>query len=154
MYTEQDFHAILSQKKKRWLLIAAVCLPLAALLVYSLIVRNEALTSGTTIVMGVALIFAYDVWIKPVSAYAAYLHGALYGRSHELDCTYLSTDADLSVVENVKYYSMNVQQLDDDGKPFERLLYWDALKPLPDLHQGDHLQITYHDRMVIGLTQI
>lgn len=154
MYTEQDLAAIRQQQNKRWMILGAFGLVLLAGIIYSLVIRNEALTAGLTIVLGALLIFFYDLTIKPLHCYEVFLHNVLHGRTRELDCTYLGVDADPSLVDGVKYYALSLQQLDDAGNPFERMLYWDALKPLPQVNSGDALHIVYHDRMVASLTQV
>ncbi|MBE5804857.1 MAG: hypothetical protein E7316_10150 [Clostridiales bacterium] len=154
MYTEQDLSSILKQQNKRWLVVGSICLLLAGVVVFSLVKRIEALTTCTTIVLGAVLIFGYDMFIRPLHRYAIFLNNALHGRTREADCVYQSVDADPSQVDGVYYFGMTVQQTDDDGKPFDRLFYWDAEKPFPQLQQGDKLHIVYHDRMVADLTRI
>lgn len=152
MYTQQDLNTVTKQKNKRWLILGAVCLLLLAGIVYSLAIRMEALTAGLTVLLGALLIFFYDLTIKPLRCYEIFLRNALHGRTRMLDCTYLSTDADVSLVEGVKYYALSLEQTGDDGTPFERMLYWDALKPVPPLNKGDRLHIVYHDRMIVDLS--
>lgn len=152
MYTEQELLSIHTQQNKRWGILGGVCLLVLAGVVYSLIIRSEALTAGLTLLMGALLIFFYDLTIKPLHCYAVLLNNLLHGRTRELDCTFLSADADVSVVDGVKYYALSLEQKDDDGDPFERMLYWDAQKPLPQLEGGERLHIVYHDRMVADLT--
>lgn len=154
MYTEQDLIAIRAQQKKRWIYLTIPCLVLLAVIVYSLTVRIQWLTIGATILLGTLFLFIYEMTIKPLHCYEIHLSNALHGRKRELDCTYHSIDADLSVVDGVNYYAMTVLQPDEKGDPFERMLYWDALKPAPALKPGDKLHIIYHDRMVAQLTQV
>lgn len=153
MYTEKDLSAINSQQSKRWLVVGAICLVLIAGIVYSLIIRLEAFTSGLTIVLGIVLIFGYDLFIKPLHRYAVFLDNALHGRKHTVECTYQGMDADISLVDGVRYYSMTVLQQDEgEDEPFERFFYWDAQRPQPQAQPGDKLHVTYHDRMVTDLT--
>lgn len=154
MYTKQDLIAIRKQKNTRWTILGVISLLLVAVIVYSFIIRMEALTAGVTVLLGFIFIFTYDMTIKPLRCYETFLLNALHGRTRELDCTYQSIDADISLVDGVKYYAMTVLQTDDDGDPFERLLYWDAEKPVPQLQCGDQLHIVYHDRMVANLTRV
>ncbi len=155
MYTEQDLLSINKQLKTRWTLLGVIALLFVAGIVYSLIIRMEALTAGLTIVLGAILIFVFDLAIKPLHRYAALLRNLLHGRTRQLDCAYLHIDADISLVDGVKYYGMTVLQQDEDGgDPFERLLYWDAQKPIPQLEQGEKLHIVYHDRMIASLTRV
>ena len=154
MYTEQELTNIRNQQKKRWLILLIPCLILLAVIVYSLTIRLEWLTSAATVVIGVLLIFGYEMFIRPLHQYAVHMDNCLHGRTRELDCTYLGTDADLSLVDGVRFYAMSFQQLDDDGDPFERMLYWDAQKPVPALQSGDQLHIVYHDRMIAQLNRV
>ena len=66
MYTEQDLILIRQQQNKRWMILGSVCVVLLGLIVYSLIIRMEALTAGLTVLMGALLIFFYDLTIKPL----------------------------------------------------------------------------------------
>lgn len=152
MYTEQELLSIRAQQKKRWGILGGICLLLLAGIVYSFIIRSEALTSALTLLMGALLLFFYDLTIKPLLCYGAFLTNVLHGRTRELDCTFISADVDASIVDGVKYYALSLEQRDEDGDPFERMLYWDAQKPLPQLQGGEMLHIVYHDRMVANLT--
>lgn len=154
MYTENDLQSIRSQEKKRWFILGGVCLVFMIGIAYSLIIRTEALTAGLTLLMGALLIFFYDLTIKPLHCYGNFVNNMLHGRKRELDCTFRSADADISVVDGVKYYALSLEQIDDDGDPFERMLYWDAQRPLPPLTGGEKLHIHYHDRMVADFAQV
>lgn len=154
MYTQQDLDMISRQQKKRWMILGAVCALILAGIIYSFIIRVELLTSGLTLLLGALLIFFYDLTIRPLHCYSVFLRNALHGRTRELDCTYLGADEDISLVDGVKYYALSLEQQDEDGgDPFERMLYWDAMKPKPQLNKGDALHITYHDRMIVHLTR-
>lgn len=154
MYTEQDLSSVLEQRNKRWLVVGVICLLLAVVLVFSLVVRMEYVTILSTIALGAVLLFGYEMFIKPLHRYSIFLDNALNGRSHEVECTYQGVEADISQVDGVDYYGITVLQNDDDGKPFERLFYWDAQRPIPQLQQGDKLRIIFHDRMVSNLIQL
>ena len=154
MYTQQDLDTLSRQQKKRWIILGAVCALILASIIYSFSIRVEPLTAALTLLLGALLIFFYDLTLKPLRCYSAFLRNALYGRTRELDCTYLGMDEDLSLVDGVQYYALSLEQRDEDsGELFERMLYWDALKPKPRLEKGDKLHITYHDRMVVNLTR-
>lgn len=153
MYTEQELLAIKAQQRKRWMLLGIPCLVILAFIVYSVIIRVEPLTSGLTVLLLALLIFFWDLAIRPLHRYEIHLTNMLYGRKRELACTYRSTDADISLVDGVRYYAMTFLQQDEDGgEPFDRLLYWDAEKPLPALAPDQPVHITYHDRMISHLT--
>lgn len=155
MYTEQDLLSVRKQEKTRWMILGGISLLFIAGIVYSLIIRMEPLTAGLSVVLGAIFIFVYDLTIKPLHCYSTLLRNLLYGRTRQLDCTFQSIDADISLVDGVKYYGMTLLQQDEDGgDPFERLLYWDAEQPIPQLQQGERLHIVYHDRMIASLTRV
>ena len=43
---------------------------------------------------------------------------------------------------------------DDNEKPYERIFYFDVLKPFPDLTPGQKLHVVFHDRAVVSLEAI
>jgi hypothetical protein len=55
IYSKTDLAAIRAQKNKRWLILCIPCAVLMAVLVFSLVIRLEWLTSAATIVIGIIL---------------------------------------------------------------------------------------------------
>lgn len=43
---------------------------------------------------------------------------------------------------------MTLHSIDAKQKSYERLFYYDALKPLPSFKDGDPLRVVYHDRFI------
>lgn len=148
MYSEQDLATVRAQQKKRWGILTIPAVLLLGTIVYSLFIRLEWLTTVSTVLLGGMMIFVYDLLIKPLRCYETHVDNALHGRTRELDCVYDAISPDLSVVDGVKYYAMTVLQTDENGDPFERLMYYDAQKPLPQIAKGTPLHIVYHDREV------
>ncbi|MBQ8653583.1 MAG: hypothetical protein IJ507_01490 [Clostridia bacterium] len=151
MYTEQDLIAIRAQQKKRWLTLAVPCMVLLCGLIASLVVRVEWLTSLITIIIGVILIAGYDLFIRPLHRYDVFLRNALHGLVRETQCEYHSITRTEERVEGVLCRTMTVIEYEDDGQPYERIFYFDALKPFPQLEQGQKLRVRFHDRSVVAL---
>lgn len=154
MYTEQDLIAIKSQKNKRWLVLGIPCMVLFIGLVISLIVRIEPLTVALTILMGALLIAGYDLFIKPLRLYQLFLHNLLHGLTREVDCLYQSISTDAEAVDGVDCRTVYVTDHGDDGKPFERIFYFDALKTFPALTPGQKVHVVFHDRAVVSITPV
>ncbi len=154
MYTQSDLEQTLAQKKKRWMLLAVPEAVLVAVIVYSLVIRQEWLTSLTSCVAGALLIFVYDLAIKPLSCYARHLQGVLQGRTRTLEGTFKQLDMQPSVVDGVYYRGMIVSAGDPTDEEDDRLFYYDTEKPLPQLQPGDKLRVTYHDREVANLEKL
>lgn len=151
MYTQQDLDAIQRQLHRRYALLAVPCVILFALIVYSLVIRSEVVTTACGIILGVMLVFVWDLLLKPLSCYEKLIRHALTGRRRELDCTFGSLSPDVSVVDGVRYHALSVFEPGPKKDPVERLMYFDAEKTFPDVEEGAPLHITYHDRSVVGL---
>lgn len=153
LYTTQDLTNIGSQIRRRWLILAVPCAVLLAVLVFSLIQRLEWLTSLCTILIGAALIGGYDLFIKPLVCYSRHLKNALYGRVHEVDLPFVALSEDESLVDGVTCRALTCLDYDGKGRPYDRLFYFDALKPFPDFQNGEMLHVVHHDLMVADVTR-
>ncbi len=148
VYTQQDLAAIRAQLARRRGVMAVPAVLFMGLIVYSVIIRLEWLTAAATIALGVLAIFGYDVLLKPLHCYERHVNDALAGRNHETTGAFDSLSPDISVVDGVRYYAMTLIQRDEAGDPFERMLYYDAEKPLPALAKGTPLKVRFHDRSI------
>ena len=151
IYSEADLTAICAQKKKRWLALCIPCALLAAVVVYSLVIRLEWLTSAATILIGVILIAGYDFFIKPLACYEKHLKNCLHGRTRECDLPFISLSENIDVVEGIRCRQLLCADEDAKGRPYERLFYFDAEKQLPDIQPGHIAHIGHHDLMVADI---
>lgn len=154
LYTTEDLNAIRSQIRSRWILTAIPCILLAALLVFSLFIRLEWLTTACTIIGSVILISVHDLLIKPLSCYRRYLDNVLNGRTREAELPFVAISEDVNLVDGVNCRSMTCLDYDAKGRPYERLFYFDALKPFPDFKEGERLHITHHDLLVANVRRV
>ena len=152
IYSEADYTAIVAQQRKRWLILSIPCVLLAAVLVVSLVVRLEWLTSLSTILIGITLIAGYDLFIKPLRGYARHLHNCLYGRTRECELPFIRLSENVDMVDGVRCRQLLCSDLDAKGRPYERLFYFDAEKQLPDIQPGATVHIVHHDLMVADIT--
>lgn len=153
IYTEADYAAIRKQMTKRWLLLLIPIAVLVIVLVYSLIVRVEWLTSASTIVIGAILIAGYDLAIKPLGCYAHHLDNSLHGRTRECELPFISLSENVDVVDGVRFRQLLCADEDAKGRPYERLFYFDAEKQFPDARPGDMMHIVHHDLSVTNIYQ-
>lgn len=158
MYTEQELTELRAQKKKRMLCLfipaALIVIAMAAVLV----IRSQRAMEDTqaqiivdvlTLLLGVLFIGGWGLFIKPLSCYERHIENLLHGRTHVCeDGTFSHLEEDESMVDGVAYYAMTLHCLDEKKKPYERLFYYDALKPRPDFKEGEPLRVVYHDRFV------
>ena len=156
LYTEQDLNAIKAQQKKRWLVLGIPGTLLLIGLIVSLVVRIEWLTTLLTVLLGSLLIAGYDLFIRQLHRYQKFLQEALHGLVRETECLYQSITPDGEPVDGVMCRTVTVidHDHDDNEKPYERIFYFDVLKPFPDLTPGQKLHVVYHDRAVMSLEAI
>lgn len=153
IYTEADYSAIHKQMNRRWLMLLIPIVVLLAVLVYSLMIREEWLTSGATILIGVILIAGYDFAIKPLRCYARHLDNTLHGRTRECKLPFISLSENVDVVDGVRFRQLLCADEDAKGRPYERLFYFDAEKEFPAAKQGDMMHIVHHDLTVANIYQ-
>ena len=151
LYSMNDLTAIRAQKKRRWLALEIPCAVLAAVLVYSLTIRLEWLTSASTLLIGVILIAGHDFFIKPLSCYERHLVNCLQGRTRECDLPFISLSENIDLVDGVNCRQLLCADEDAKGRPYERLFYFDAEKQLPDVQPGQTVHIVHHDLMVANI---
>ena len=151
IYSMNDLTAIRIQKKQRWLALGVPCAVLAAVLVFSLTIRLEWLTSVSTILIGVILIAGYDFFVKPLTCYEKHLVNCLQGRTRECDLPFISLSENIDLVDGVNCRQLLCTDEDAKGRPYERLFYFDAEKIFPEASEGDMLHIVHHDLMVANI---
>ena len=151
IYTEADYAAIRQRKNKRWIALTIPCAVMLAVIVYSLVIRLEWLTSAATIIIGVILIAGYDFAIKPLACYQKHLNNCLHGRTRECDLPFISLSENIDMVDGVRCRQLLCADEDAKGRPYERLFYFDAQKEFPAAKEGDMLHITHHDLCVANV---
>lgn len=154
LYTETEFNDISRELKKRWLCLLTPCALLMVLLVVSLVIRLQWLTTAASILTGVILIAGYDFVIKPVRCYRHHLDRALHGRTRQGELPFLALSEDVNLVDGVNFRSLTCQDVDGKGRPYDRLFYFDAMKPLPDFKPGDILRVTHYDLNIANIEKI
>ncbi|MBQ4580536.1 MAG: hypothetical protein IJA83_07720 [Clostridia bacterium] len=151
IYTEADYTAISAQHKKRWLALAIPCVLLLAVLIYSLCVRIEWLTSVSTILIGVILIAGYDFAIKPIFCYQRHLNHCLHGRTRDCELPFIRLSENIDVVDGVRFRQLLCADVDGKNRPYERLFYFDAEKEFPAVKEGDMLHIDHYELAVANV---
>ena len=154
MYTQKEFETINGEIRLRFIIFLIPALVILAGQVYGIVNRNELLTAALGILLCFFSIFFFGTQLLPRMNYRTHVNNMIHGRVHTVDGTFLSFDREESVVSGVSYRAMHVECVDEKGKPYERLFYWDLEKDLPDYTEGTPLQITYHDREIADCVKI
>ena len=150
LYSEFRLIALRAQLKKRGLLLGCVALVFLALLVYSLVVRVQWLSTVALILFGACLIFGLDIFCLPIIRYARMVDGALHGRNHTDTLEYDHLEPDSSVVDGVVCRSLVFKGEPDKHGTRDQMYYWDQALPLPDFRPGQSVTLRYTGRLIIG----
>lgn len=151
IYTEADYTAISQQLKKRWLTLTIPCVLLLAVVIVSLCIRLEWLTSTATVLIGVILIAGYDFAIKPLRCYQRHLNHCLHGRTSSCELPFIRLSENVDVVEGVHCRQLLCADVDGKGRPYERLFYFDVEKEFPACQEGEILHIDHYELNVANV---
>lgn len=147
-YDQSDFNRAQAQAKGLWIWLGALCLAAIGGLTASLVMRMEWLTMGLTILLGGALIFLWDLKLKPVRCYQRFLRDVTGGIQRQAKGVVVSLDKDVSFKDGLYFYRLIInvdEKRDEEG---ERQYFFDACKPRPHLVPGQWIDIVTHGNTI------
>lgn len=151
LYSDQSYHTVDRQLKRRLVLLFAVLAVLLGIFVWAMIARIQGLAIASACLAGCFAIFFADLFCAPLVYYRRLVRSALNGRNHEKAMEYVRTEPDRSVVDGVACSSMIFLGDPDKHGSREMLLYWDRELPVPDLEPGTVYTVKYTGRNIIGI---
>lgn len=116
--------------------------------------RSQAITIAVTLVWGVLLIFFWSMKLTPHLTYRRYLREVYSGLSRTVEGQVASFENSTTFRDGVLFYAMIVNVGDLSNPEYERLLYWDARLPRPDVQMGTKVRIQAHGNDIIGLCDL
>lgn len=157
MYTEADRVEAKRQLSRRRLLVYLPCgVALAVTIALFVILQQRrldwswALAAGLTILFGSLLIFFCGVYVRPMALYSKHIGYMLDGRKRETTGIFKSFD-DAEDRDGLECHAMLLNVGDRDDPEDDRLFYYDAFKPKPDVALGERVTVFSNDKMVAGL---
>ena len=155
MYQVQELDSLNRQVRKRQLLVYVPSGLMAAGAIAAALpfARIQWLTVLLTILAASLCVFCDSMFLAPLRAYRRHLDSALNGIKRQMDCTFKSIESITCLREGVYYYAMMVSIGNPKDEEDDRLLYYDAEKPLPNFVEGESLHIVYHDKNVVSFTR-
>lgn len=158
MYTQEDLDRIKAMLKKRWLITAcpAAVIILAGIVLFILgrIERSASmwiLTTAMTIVGGGYFLFLYGVYVRPARIYRTHVDYMLNGRMRVTTGLFKSFSEEVSDREGMECHAMLLNIGAKDDPEDDRLFYYDALKPRPDIPIGTKVTVQSNDKMVASM---
>ena len=89
------------------------------------------------------LIFGLSFMVRPLLSYRNHIRTALFGRAREATYRYLHLEPDLSVIDGITFRSLVFEGEPDRHGIAEHMFYWDVLKEIPDLSEGETIISSY-----------
>ena len=148
LYTDDDMNKTAAELRKR---IVLACLLLAVIIVGVVLfcgpLRNQTALLATMAVGNVILFYLIVVKVIPWLRYYLYQRDIKRGRSHEMDCRFVSISDQERISDGVAFrdFVVTLAPVDPDDEDErlaqQRLLLWDADKPEPKIEPGEWLHI-------------
>jgi hypothetical protein len=146
-YSREDLDRLNRELKKKGVLFGVVLALYIALSVYFVIARLQLLCTIVSLIVLPVYFFLFAVFLLPPIRYHRFLRDVFEARRHERELVFLRSEPDADVRDGVRFRPIIV--LDEDG--FEHRLYWDELKPLPPLEEGQKLKLTTFGQSIVAL---
>jgi hypothetical protein len=153
VYTADDEAALSRQLKRSWAAAGVFAGVTAAALMPTIAPRIQWATMLVTVTLGGLGIFLWGMKVTPVLAYRRHMREIHTGLSRSVVGRLARVnDGQITFREGIDCYPFVVNVGAADDPKDERLLYWDAQKPMPEWQIGDMLNITAHGNDVIALS--
>ena len=156
LYNEERFAALKKQIGKRQTAVLLTALLFLAGLILLLALddhrENRPAVPATllTVFGGSAIVFLWDLTVRPLRSYAKHQDAALHGRTHETVAVFDRFGTEDSVIDGITYRDLIFLGEADKHGERERMFYWDMELPLPSFTQGQEIRLTYFDRFLSG----
>ena len=150
MYTMNDVNSLNRQLRARillWLIPEAMFL---AGVIASFILRIQWLTGLLSFFLGAVILFSLSLFILPLRCYRDFLLAALHGKTSRFTMVFSAFEESAVMLEGVRFYPL-LMKVDSPKEGLdERRFFWDANLPRPAWHQGDHITLHSHEKMVMS----
>ena len=161
MYTQEDWNDVLTMVKKRWLVTiipaALVMAAAIAIFVYGRIQRSDTIwmiTSALTVLGGGYFVFFYGVYVRPALIYRKNLRFLLNGRKRVTTGILKEFSEDVTDRDGMEVYAMLVNVGERNDPEDDRLFYYDAYKPAPELALGTRVTVYSNDKLVASMEPV
>jgi len=154
VYSPSDAAAIAKQIRRAWTLLGMAALPGIVLAGVTLVLRVQWATILATVLFGGLLIFLWGMKLTPPLAYSRHLAGVREGLSRAAQGLLIRIDPETTFRDGMDFHAVWLDAGGRGDAQDERLFYWDAAKPLPDVPPGARVEIISHANTVIALQRL
>lgn len=147
MYTQQDYQQILAQQKRCRIAFAVGNALFFACVLLGLVYRQKPMAYVMGGLWAVGLVAVSSLVLSPVKKYRRHMEEALHGQRRQAHVVFDAMAARATIRDGLDVVEMHFFDEDNEGR--ERVLYWDAQRPVPDWQPQDRLLLTTHDLFII-----
>ena len=159
LYREEDYQAAKRSTFARFGVLALMFAVTAVLLALFVTVWRNEILSVVVCMIGAALMFFYvSMKLVPWFRYWRYQSDIRRGRTHEMDCRFISLSDSERVSDGVAFRELIVmldkeEEKNERGEKIDntRLLFWDADKKAPALRENERLHIRAFGNYIVSL---
>ncbi len=150
LYTEKDFEATRQTLKKRALILAAIVVGTIVLdVLFATVLRHHMATIATALIGAWAAYMYASTQMMPWFKYWRYQEDMRIGLSRETQAKFVSCSSTTRVSDGVEFHEFIVRV--GDGEDDERLFFWDDDKQLPEIEEGQMLNIRSFGNYITAL---
>ena len=159
LYREEDYQAVKRSMLSRFGLLGIVFAVTAVLLALFVTVWRSAVLSVTVCAVGAVLMFfLLHMKVLPWFYYWHYQADIRKGRTHEMDCHFVSLSDSERMSDGVAFREMVVrldlpEEKNERGEKIDdtRMLFWDADRTAPVLREEEPLHIRAFGNYIVSL---
>ena len=154
MYSQKDSDTNNARIKKVAILLLVIFIVGIIALIPTLMYRVEWATDVVSMLFGGAIIFIWSLKLSPLLYYRKFLNNMNNGMTHEMVAEFVSISPELSTHDGVSAHVFEMSEGPKEKGEDLRLFYWDASKPLPEIHAGEMLRVISHGGFVINWERV
>ena len=159
LYKEEDYQAAKRSMLLRFGVLAFIlAVTIAVLTLFVTAWRNEPLAMLVCAIGASVMFFFMSLKVMPWFRYWRYQADIRRGRTHEMDCRFVSLSDGERISDGVAFREMIVmldkeEETNERGEKIDdsRLLFWDADKKAPELKENELLHIRAFGNYIVSL---
>ena len=159
LYRDEDYQAAKRGMLVRFAILGLILAATVALLVLFVTVWRNELLAMAACMLGAALMFFFlNMKLLPWFHYWHYQADIRHGRTHDMDCRFVSLSDSERISDGVAFREFVVrldkeEEKNEKGEKIDdqRLLLWDADRKAPELEEGQLLHVRAFGNYIVAL---
>ncbi len=150
LYTEQDFEVTRQTLKKRVVILAVIIVVTIVMdILFVTALRHHIAALATALIGSWAAYMYASTQMMPWFKYWRYQEDMKTGLSREMQAQFVSCSSTTRISDGVEFHEFIVRV--GDGEDDERLFFWDDDKQLPEIAEGQMMNIRSFGNYITAL---